>query len=93
MTKLDLIEKFVINGKHRHLTKAAASDIVESMFDNLAMALRRGRRFNYPGFGTFMIRKRKERRGRDPQTGKETLFPASKTVGFRPSPELKSKLN
>ncbi|MFH1262664.1 MAG: HU family DNA-binding protein [Pseudomonadota bacterium] len=93
MTKQDLVEKLVVSCKRRNLSKAAASDLVESMFDNLALAIRRGRRFSYPGFGTFLVRKRKERKGRNPQTGQETVFAASKSVLFRPSAALKQSLN
>ena len=49
-------------------------------------------RFFYPGFGTWTIRQRKARRGRNPQTGAEIKIKASKTVGFKPAKELKSGL-
>jgi DNA-binding protein HU-beta len=93
MTKQELIERLVVSCKRRNLSKAAASDLVESMFDNLSLAIRRGRRFSYPGFGTFIVRKRKERKGRNPQTGQEMLFAASKRVLFRPAAALKKALN
>jgi DNA-binding protein HU-beta len=93
MTKQELIEKIVVSCKRRNVSKAAASDLVESMFDNLSLAIRRGRRFSYPGFGTFIVRKRKERKGRNPQTGQELTIGASKTVIFRPAANLKQNLN
>jgi DNA-binding protein HU-beta len=93
MTKQELIQKIVISCKKRNVSKAAASDLVESMFDNLSLAIRRGRRFSYPGFGTFIVRKRKERKGRNPQTGQEMLISASKSVIFRPAASLKQSLN
>jgi DNA-binding protein HU-beta len=93
MTKQELIERVVIACKRRNVSKAAASDLVESMFDNLSLAIRRGRRFSYPGFGTFLVRKRKERKGRNPQTGQEMTIDASKTVIFRASSGLKQDLN
>lgn len=92
MTKQELIEKLAETHKRREISKAAASDVVESLFDNLSLAIRRGRRFTYPGFGTFIVRKRKERKGRNPQTGQEMLIKASKTVIFRPAAVLKSEL-
>ena len=93
MTKQELIERIVVSCKRRNVSKAAASDLVESMFDNLSLAIRRGRRFSYPGFGTFIVRKRKERKGRNPQTGQEMQIQASKTVIFRPAADLKQRLN
>lgn len=93
MTKQELIEKLVAAQKRRKISKAAASDLVESLFDNLAMAIRRGRRFSYPGMGTFLVRKRKERKSRNPQTGEIMTIEASKTVIFRPSSDLKAQLN
>jgi nucleoid DNA-binding protein len=93
MTKQELIERIVVSCERRNVSKAAASDLVESMFDNLSLAIRRGRRFSYPGFGTFIVRKRKERKGRNPQTGQEMLIEASKTVIFRPAACLKQNLN
>lgn len=93
MTKQELIAKIVVSCKHRNISKAAASDLVESMFDNLGLAIRRGRRFSYPGFGTFLVRKRKERKGRNPQTGQEMVIRESKTVIFRLAALLKQQLN
>lgn len=93
MTKQELIEKIAQRHRNRNISKAAASDLVESLFDNLGVALRRGRRFSYPGFGTFIVRKRKERKGRNPQTGQEMTISASKTVVFRPASHFKGVLN
>ena len=93
MTKQELIERVAETQKHRDLPKAAAADVVESLFENLAFGIRRGKRFTYPGFGTFTVRKRRERIGRNPQTGQEMKIPASKSVSFRTSQALKEKLN
>lgn len=92
MTKQELIESLVRKQTKRSISKAAASDVVESLFDNLAFGIRRGKRFSYPGFGTFVVRKRKARKGRNPQTGQELMIDASKTVVFRPSDFLRDRL-
>jgi DNA-binding protein HU-beta len=92
MTKQELIEKIAELHSHREISKAAASDLVESLFDNLSLAIRRGKRFSYPGFGSFVVRKRKERNGRNPQTGQEMHIPSSKTVIFRPAQNVKDLL-
>lgn len=91
MTKAELIENLYAkwNGE---VTKKMAADMVETMFDNLATAIKKDKRFSYPGFGTFVVRQRKARKGRNPQTGEAIKIKASKTVGFRPAAALKEKL-
>jgi DNA-binding protein HU-beta len=91
MTKAELIENLYAkwNGE---VTKKMATDMVDAMFDNLAAAIRKDKRFSYPGFGTFVVRQRKARKGRNPQTGEAIKIKASKTVGFRPATALKEKL-
>ena len=92
MTKQELVEQLAQRHKRRNVSKAMAFDVVESLFHNLSMGIRRGKRFTYPGFGTFIVRKRKERKGRNPQSGQEISIAASKTVVFRPSADVKSRL-
>lgn len=93
MTKQELIEKIAEAHVKRSVSKAAASDLVESLFDNLSLAIRRTKRFNFPGFGSFSVKKRRQRRGRNPQTGQEMVIPAAKTVVFRTASDLKDELN
>ncbi len=66
--------------------------IVNCTFQTIAKDIKKSKRFSYPGFGTFTVRKRKARIGRNPQTGAKLKIKASKTVGFKPSPSLKSSL-
>lgn len=91
MTKAELIET-VASKSGGNLTKKAAGELVDSVFETLAVAIKKEERFSYPGFGTFTVRKRQARKGRNPQTGAEIKIKASKTVGFRPAKELKAKL-
>ncbi len=93
MTKRELIERISGDYQHRDMSKAAAADLVQSLFDNLSLALRRGRRFNYPGFGTFIVRRRKERKGHNPKTGEVMTVRASKMILFRPATTIKEELN
>ena len=74
------------------LSKKAIEGIVDCTFENIAKAVKKNKRFSYPAFGTFTIRKRKSRIGRNPQTGAKLKIKASKTVGFKPAPSLKSTL-
>ena len=90
MTKAELIEK-VWNATDG-LTKKQTAEMVDAMFDNLGTAIKKDGRFSYPGFGTWTVKKRKARKGRNPQTGAEITIKASKTVTFKPAPTLKDKL-
>lgn len=91
MTKAALIEAVAkqSNGK---LTKKAAGEVVESMFDSIVKAVKKEGRFAYPGFGTLNVRSRKSRRGRHPQTGAVIKIKATRTVFFRPAKEFKGVL-
>ena len=91
MTKAELIEK-LYKRHNGELTKRLVSDLVDGVFDNLAMTIKKEKRFSYPGFGTWMVRNRKARKGRNPQTGEIIKIKASKTVGFRAAKALKEKL-
>lgn len=91
MTKAELIDK-VAETKGLDLSKKAVGDVVDACFEAIGKAIKKDRRFSYPGFGTFTVRSRKARVGRNPQTGAEIRIKASKTVGFKPAPGLKSSL-
>lgn len=93
MTKRELVEKLTAIHKQDDLSKAAAEDVVESLFHHLAFALKRSTRFSYPGFGVFTVKKKKERKGRNPRTGEEIVVKAARKVSFKPSSDLKDRLN
>ena len=91
MTKAEMIEKMV--KKHSdELTKKLAGELMNEMFELMAKTIKKEKKFSYPGFGTFMLRTRKARNGRNPQTGETIRIKASKTVGFRPAKGLKDRL-
>ena len=91
MTKADLIdalyEKF-----EGDVTKKLVGELVDQVFDNVAATIKKEQRFSYPGFGTFVVRKRKARKGRNPQTGESIKIKASKSVGFKAARSFKEKL-
>lgn len=89
MTKADLVNAVAVATK---LSRRMANDAVNSTFETLARALKKDKRFQIPGFGTFSVRSRKARKGRDPQTGAVITVKASRTVTFRPAPTLKKRL-
>ncbi len=91
MTKAELIEKLQ-KGAGKDPSKRALGQLVDEVFDHIAKSVKKEKRFAYPGFGTFTLRKRAARVGRNPRTGVEIKIAASKTVAFKPAPNLKSSL-
>jgi DNA-binding protein HU-beta len=89
MTKAELIDAVAksING-----SKKVAGDAIDATFANIVKGIKKDKRFQIPGFGTFSVRKRKARKGRNPQTGNVINIAASKTVGFKPAPAMKKGL-
>ncbi len=75
------------------LSKRATEQIVDTVFDEIINALVTGDEVKLTGFGTFSVRTRAERKGINPQDGKEIIIPAGKTLVFRPSKLLKDKIN
>jgi DNA-binding protein HU-beta len=90
MTKADLIQ--TVAAQHQGMTKKAAAEMVDVLFETIGKTIKKEGRFFYPGFGTWTVRQRKARKGRNPQTGAEIKIKASKTVGFKPAKELKGGL-
>ena len=92
MTKDELVITVVKSCKGDDLSKRLVSDVIDATFDSIGKSIKKEKRFSYPAFGTFTIRNRKARKGRNPQTGEEIKIKASKTVGFKRAPTLKSSL-
>ncbi len=86
MTKADLTAQVA---KKAGLTAKAAKDSVNAIFNTVSDALKRGEKVVVTGFGTFMVRKRAARKGRNPQTGAEIKIPSTKTPGFTAGKSLK----
>jgi len=86
MTKADLVAQVA---KKAGLTTKAAKEAVVAVFSTITDALKRGEKVVVTGFGTFMVRKRAARKGRNPQTGAEIQIPATKTPGFTAGKSLK----
>jgi DNA-binding protein HU-beta len=86
MTKADLVE---VVAKKASLTAKASRESVAAVFGSITDALRKGDKVVVTGFGTFMVRSRKARTGRNPQTGAPIQIPARKTPGFTAGKALK----
>ncbi len=91
MTKAELVQAITVRAEGQ-LTRKATETLVDAVFDEIGLAVRKEERFTYPGFGTWTIRRRRARNGRDPRTGQAMVVKASRSIGFRPAPELKEKL-
>lgn len=89
MTKAELVENVALQTR---MTKKAAGELIDVIFDNIGKAVKAENRFSYPGFGTWSIRTRKARKIRNPVTGEPMKLKATKTIGFRPAKELKDTL-
>ncbi len=89
MTKGDLINSVA---KAAKVSKRVAGDAVDTAFGSIAKGIKKDKRLQVPGFGTFTVRSRKARKGRNPQTGAVINIKASRTVGFKPAPSLKKGL-
>ncbi len=92
MTKAELIERVFKDNKPRGIPRVAIIEMVDAAFDLLAKGVIRDGKFTYPGFGAFNLRKRKERKGRNPKTGECLTIKAHQTIIFRPAPTLKQSL-
>ena len=92
MTKAELINEVLKTKGLPDLSKKATGEIVDAVFSTLSKAIKKDRRFVYPGFGTFSVRKRKARVGRNPRTGEKIKIAAAKTVTFKPAPQFKKTL-
>lgn len=86
MTKADLVA-FV--AKKASLTAKAAKESVNAVFGSISDSLKKGDKVVVTGFGTFMVRSRAARKGRNPQTGAPINIPARKTPGFTAGKALK----
>lgn len=89
MTKADLVE---IIFEKVGLSKKEARDIVEILFDTIKQAFQEGESVKIPGFGTFNVRKKTSRRGRNPQTGEEMEITARRVLTFKTSNQLKADI-
>ncbi len=90
MNKSELIEAVADSAD---LSKASASRAVDAVLESVTDALRDGDQVTLVGFGTFSVRDRAARTGRNPRTGESIEIPASKVPGFKPGKALKDAIN
>ena len=90
MTKADIIEQIY---EKVGFSKKESAEIVELVFDTMKETLERGEKIKISGFGNFVVRQKRPRIGRNPQTGQEIEITARRVLTFRPSQVLKAALN
>ena len=87
MTKADLVDKVAPRST---LTKKETEVVVNTIFDEIAAALARGEKVELRGFGSFRVRRRKARRGRNPKTGALVSVPETRVPFFTVGKDLKT---
>jgi DNA-binding protein HU-beta len=75
------------------LTKKDSAAAVDATFKTIQESLTKGEKVQLIGFGNFEVRQRAQRKGRNPQTKKEIIIPASKTPAFKAGKALKAAVN
>ena len=90
MTKADLIDEL---SKVANLTKKQSEAIVDTVFESISEALEKGEKVELRGFGSFRIRRRRARRGRNPKTGAMVSVPAKRVPFFKVGQQLRELVN
>jgi integration host factor subunit beta len=90
MTKADLVEEVV---RVTNVSKKHAEIIVNTVFSSIIDALRGEDKIELRGFGSFRVRRRRPRQGRNPKTGDQVAVPEKRIPYFKPGKELKDLIN
>lgn len=90
MTKADIVEKVY---QKIGFSKKESSELVELVFGTLKKTLEDGEKVKISGFGNFLVRDKRARIGRNPQTGEQIKITARRVLTFKPSQVLKAILN
>ena len=90
MNKAELIDAIADSAD---ISKAAASRALDAVINSITDTLKEGNQVSLVGFGTFSVKERAERTGRNPQTGAPIKIAAAKVPGFKPGKVLKDAVN
>src|ERR1044072_5246783 len=91
MTKADIVQ--AVYTKLGGFSKKEAADLVDQVFDAMKETLGRGEKIKISGFGNFVLRDKRQRQGRNPQTGEPIVITARRVLNFKASQLLKQALN
>jgi integration host factor subunit alpha len=83
VTKADIAR--IVYERHGGISNREAARLVEIILESIKHRLGQGEKVQITGFGTFVVRQKRERRGRNPQTGEEMVIRPRRSVAFRPS--------
>jgi integration host factor subunit alpha len=89
MTKADLVERIF---EKIGLSKKEAQEIIEILFDTMKQTFVEGESVKISGFGTFNVRQKSSRRGRNPKTGEDLEITPRRVITFRASNQLKASM-
>jgi len=90
MTKAEIVETIY---EKIGFSRKESAEIVDLVFDLLKETLENGEKIKISGFGNFIIREKRSRKGRNPQTGEEIQISARRVLTFKPSQVLRKALN
>src|SRR3954469_16159990 len=90
MTKADIVDALY---EKVGFSKKEAADLVELVFDTIKQTLSQGQKIKVSGFGNFVVREKRSRIGRNPQTGESIEITARRVLTFRPSQVLRAEVN
>ncbi len=91
MTKADIVQ--VVYARLGGFSKKEASDLVDLVFETMKETLGRGEKIKISGFGNFVLRDKRQRQGRNPQTGNPIVIAERRVLSFKSSQLLKESLN
>lgn len=90
MTKADIVEKIQTN---IGLSKKESTELMETVFSVMKTTLESGETLKISGFGSFVVKQKNDRRGRNPQTGEAITIGARRILTFKPSNLLRQAVN
>ena len=90
MTKADIVERYYAE---TGIAKKECAEMVESVFKIMKDVLATGETLKISGFGSFVIKSKTDRRGRNPYTGEAITIAARRVLTFKPSPVLRNAIN
>ena len=90
MTKAEIVARI---SEKNGLSRIDATNFVEATFEIIKASLERGEKVKIKNFGSFAVRTKRERRGRNPTTGADIVIPAHRVLTFKPGPAMKKTVN
>lgn len=90
MTKADIVEKIQVG---TGLPKKESAEMMEAVFSIMKTTLESGETLKISGFGSFLVKQKADRRGRNPQTGEAITIEARRVLTFKPSTVLRQAIN